>query len=206
MNGCVISIAEAESKDPTAGEFVTIKGIITSAPGEIDGGIGAIQDATGGIKTFDSSLDGAGLERGDRAELSGTLGAFSNELQLNGVTVNSVEKGVGEIAPELTTTGAIAAAGPQARDRLQGLLVKVEKAELVEAFGSGSLNIQNGRINDGSGTSTIRVDDGVWDRNDLANFMQAGKCYDIVGIPGNFSGDGQIFPRRADDVTEVPCS
>jgi DNA/RNA endonuclease YhcR with UshA esterase domain len=206
LNGCVITIAEAESKDPTAGEFVTVKGIMTSAPGEIEDGVGTIQDATGGIKTFDSSMDGLGLERGDRVELSGTLGAFSNELQLSGITVNGVEKAVGELAPELTTTGAIAAAGPQARDRLQGLLVTVEKAELVEAFGSGSLNIQNGRINDGSGTSTIRVDDGVWDRNDLANFMQTGKCYDITGIPSNFNGDGQIFPRRADDVTEVPCS
>lgn len=206
VNGCVITIEEAESNDPTAGVFVTIRGIVTSASGEMDVGLGAIQDGTGGIKTFDAALDGAGLERGDRAELSGTLSQFGTELELVGVTVNSVEKGVGELPPELTTTAAIAAAGPEPRNRLQGILAKVEKAELVEAFGSGNLNIQNGRINDGSGTATIRVDDGVWDRNDLANFMQAGKCYDIVGIPGNFSGDGQLFPRRADDVTEVPCS
>ena len=206
LNGCVISIAEAEALDPTAGEFVTVKGIVISAPGEIDVLFAAIQDASGGIKLADATLNGQGLERGDRVELSGTFTQFSTENQIAGVTVNSLEKGIGQVPPAPTTTAAIVAAGADPADPLQGTLVEVSGAELVAAFGSGNLNIQNGRIDDGSGPSTIRVDDGVWDRNDLDGLMQEGKCYDIVGIPGNFNGDGQIFPRRADDIVEVPCS
>jgi hypothetical protein len=202
----VISIAEVEALDPTAGEFVTVKGLITSAPGEIDVLFAAIQDESGGIKIADASLNGQGIERGDRVEMSGTFGQFSNENQLSGVTVNSIEKAVGEVPVASTTTAAIAAAGPDASDPLQGILVKVVKAQMVTGFGEGGLNSQNGRIDDGTGVAEIRADDGVWDRNDLDSLMQEGKCYDIVGIPGNFSGTGQLFPRRADDIVEVPCS
>jgi DNA/RNA endonuclease YhcR with UshA esterase domain len=205
LNGCVIAIAEAKEFDPNAGEFITIKGIVTSAPGQVDGTFTWIQDSSGGIQVFGSSLVGQGIEIGDRIEISGTLAQFGTQLQVSSPVLNALEKGVGALAPALTTTGAISAAGPLPKDFLQGLLVKVEKAELVVAFGDGQ-NIQNGTINDGSGSATIRIDDGVYDRNELNSLMTVGKCYDIIGMIGNFNGEGQVFPRDADEIVEVPCA
>lgn len=205
LNGCVISIAEAKAKDPNAGEFVTIKGIVTSYPGQVETTYTWIQDSSGGIQLFGSALSGLGIELGDRIEISGTLDQYGTQLQVASPVLNDLEKAAGVIDPALSTTTAISTAGPLPKDPLQGRLVKVQKAELVVAFGDGQ-NIQNGTINDGSGAATIRIDDGVYDRNDLNNIMSVGKCYDIVGMVGNFNGEGQIFPRDVAEILEVPCA
>lgn len=204
-NGCVISIAEAEAM--ALGEFVTTAGIVTSYPGQIDGSsFTHIEDSSGGIRIFDSSLRGEGIEIGDRIEVSGTLDAFNDDLQLSGVTLNSVQKDVADPTPEPVTTGEIADAGPDNRATIQGSLLRVEGAEMLVGFGQDGLDGQNGLIDDGSGAAQIRVDDGVWEEAALDEFMQPGTCYDVTGVMGNFRGTGQIFPRSPDDVREVPCS
>jgi DNA/RNA endonuclease YhcR with UshA esterase domain len=205
LNGCVISIAEAKEFDPNAEEFVTIKGIVTSSPGQVDVTYTWIQDSSGGIQLFGSGLSGQGIEIGDRIEVSGVLAQYGTQLQVSSPVLNAIEKAAGALTPALTTTNAIALAGPLPKDPLQGALVRVEKAELVVAFGDGQ-NIQNGTINDGSGAATIRIDDGVYDRNDLTTLMTVGLCYDITGMVGNYSGEGQIFPRSVSDIVEVPCA
>lgn len=205
-NGCVITMAEAKLLDPNAGEFVTVQGVITSEPGQVDAGFTWIQDSSGGIQLFGSGTAGLGLELGDRIEISGTLSQFGNQLQIASPVVNNIEKAVGAVVPLLTTTAAVAAAGPIPDDPLQGALIRLERAQLTVAFGDGGQNIQNGTIDDGSGAITIRVDDGVWDRNDLNNFMTVGQCYDIIGLGASFNGGGQIFPRDATEIVEVACA
>jgi DNA/RNA endonuclease YhcR with UshA esterase domain len=204
--GCVISIAEAKVFDPNAGEFVTVQGIVISEPGQVDAGFTWIQDSSGGIQLFGSGTAGLGLEIGDRIEISGTLSQFGNQLQIASPVVNNIEKAVGAVVPELVTTAELAAAGPIPDDPLQGALVRLEAAELTVEFGGGGQNIQNGTIDDGSGAITIRIDDGVWDRNDLNNLMTVGKCYDIIGMGASFNGGGQIFPRDASEIVEVACA
>jgi hypothetical protein len=106
----------------------------------------------------------------------------------------------------VATTSEVSLSGTTYTDPLQGRLLKIEKAELTAAFGAGGANIQNGIINDGSGATTIRIDDGVADRNSLNTIMTVGLCYDIVGFGANFAGAGQIFPRSLADIVEVPCN
>lgn len=204
--GCVISMAEAKEFDPNAGEFVTVRGIVTSFPGQVDVGLTWIEDSSGGIQIFGSVLQGQGIEIGDRIELSGTLSQFGNQLQIASPILGTVEKAVGEVIPEPVTTAQIAAAGPDPADPLQGALLRLSAAKLTVAFGDGGQNIQNGTIDDGSGATTIRVDDGVWDRDELNSLMTVGKCYNIIGMGASFNGGGQIFPRDADEIVEVPCT
>lgn len=202
--GCVIRIGEAELR-PT-GSFVTVQGIVTSFPGQMDPGYTYIQDASGGIRIFDASLEGRGIEIGDRIEVSGTISAFNADLQLSSVVLNSLEKKVATPQVKPVTTAEIAQSGTPPTHPLQGTLVRVTRARLTTGFGQGGLNIQNGMIDDGTGATQIRIEDNVADRNSLGTIMKAGSCYNVTGAVGNFRGAAQLFPRATSDIQEVPCS
>jgi predicted extracellular nuclease len=206
--GCLVLIGDAEALDAAASPVVVIRGIVTAAPSMMRSGgdYTYVQDASGGIRVFGSSLAAAGLEVGDRLEVSGTLGLFSGDLQLSNPTVRAVTKGFGAIAPAQTTTGAISAAGPAPKAALQGSLVKVTAAKMTGVFGAGGINNRNAIIDDGSGATQIRFETGLYaNAADLPAAYTVGKCYDITGVVGNFNGAGQLFPRQRSDVVEVPC-
>jgi DNA/RNA endonuclease YhcR with UshA esterase domain len=200
--GCLITIAEA--KAAAIPSFVIVRGVVTSAPGEIESGWTYIQDESAGTKLFGGVLEGQGIEVGDRIEIGGDSELFSGDFDVTNLTLREVTADVGELQPELTTTAAIAASGATHTDPLQGLFIRVEAAELTAPFGTG--NIQNALIDDGSGETIIRIDDGVTNRNTLNDMFSVGTCYDINGFGANFLGSGQIFPRSLADIVEVPCN
>lgn len=202
--GCLITIAEA--KEAPLGEFVIVRGIVTSSPNQIDPGFTYIQDGTAGARIFGATLDGLGIEVGDQLEIGATAAAFSNDFNFEGATFRALTKDVDTPTPQLTTTGAIATSGTSYTDPLQGAFIRVEKAEIVAAFGAGGANSQNGQIDDGSGATIIRVNDGVAAPGDLNTIFTVGNCYNINGFGANFAGAGQIFPRSLADIEEVPCN
>lgn len=203
--GCLVAIAAA--KTAPVGSVVVVRGIVTSFPGQIRGSYTYIQDGTAGIRIFDASLEGRGIQIGDRIEISGTISLFNDDFQISGVTLRDHDPNFGAIAPQATTTGAIAAAGPTPAAPLQGRLVRVSRAQMTGAFGSGGVNIRNGFFDDGSGATQVRIEAGVLGTEaQVVAAFTLGKCYDITGVVGNFRGAGQLFPRSMADVTEVPCS
>lgn len=206
QDACLIPIAEARAAG--VGEFVNIRGVVTSHPGQVRSSYVYIQDATGGIQFFTSALNDAGIEIGDLIDVSGVLDEFNATLQLASVQLNELEKDVGAPAPEETTTNEIATEGPNTTGDFQGLLVVVRGAELQTGFTSGGS--RNATIDDGSGPAIVRVESGVSSENGdaiLTNLgLQVGNCYDITGLVGAFGSDGQLFPRSAADFEEVPCT
>lgn len=202
---CLITIAEA--RELGVGEFVNIRGIVTSHPGQVQSNYVYIQDATGGIQFFTSALNDAGLVIGDRIDVSGSLGEFNSTLQLESVQLNEVEPGIGAPAPTQLSTAEIMADGPSMSGPIQGILAVVRGAQLQTPFDSGGN--RNATINDGSGGAIVRVASGVVTGSGDAILdelgLQVGACYDIVGLVGAFGSDGQLFPRSADDFTEVSC-
>lgn len=205
QDACLITIAEA--RDAGAGEFVNIRGVVTSYPGQLRSSYVFIQDATSGIQFFTSSLNDAGLEIGDLIDVSGELGEYRTTLQMTSATLNEVVKGVGAPAPTATTTAEIAAEGADVTGDLQGMLVRVEAAQLVTGFVAGGN--RNATIDDGSGPAILRVESNVSGSGDAALTdlgVEVGKCYDITGLVGGFDGNGQLFPRSAADFVEVTCS
>ena len=209
--GCVIAIAEAEAQ---LDEVVTIRGTVTSFPGQLRGQYTYIEDNTGGIRIFSGVPEGRGIEIGDEIEVTGTMLSFSGDLQLGGtVTVNEIEKAGNEVTPTPLTTGELAAAGLAAASPELGILVRISKARMETAFGAGGINGRNSLIDDGSGRAQIRFETTVFPAASTAAAQTAltaaypvGTCYDITGVTGAFNGDGQIFPRTLDDIVEVPCS
>lgn len=210
-NGCVISIADAKAFDPNSGEYVTVSGIVTSYPGQVQGGYTFIEDETGGIEIYSSALEGRTppIEIGDRIEVSGTLGQYGNGLQIVGaVALNDHEEDVLTPVPLATTTAEIAAAGPDPEDPLQGKLVKLTAAEITDVFGSAG-HYRNAYVDDGSGSTIIRVSSGLVDTSDgseLNTMYPVGTCYDIVGLAYSYNGDGQLFPRSTADMVAVDCN
>ncbi|TVR61322.1 MAG: hypothetical protein EA422_12685 [Gemmatimonadales bacterium] len=201
---CLISIQEA--KDAGVGAFVNIQGIVTATPGDIRSDYTYVQDGSTGIRVFGSlGSVGSELQRGDRVTLTGEIGIFNNDLQLTAPGVDEVEPGVGEIAPRAVTTSTIAEVGAENRDPLQGSLVVVRRAQLVDGFDG-----RNAPIDDGSGATEVRIEtaiSGGGDETIRENLgLQVGACYDITGVIGNFRGTGQLFPRDGADFVEVACN
>lgn len=204
--GCLITIAEAKELG-AGGEFVVVRGIVTSSPNQIENDWSYIQDASAGTRIISGVLDGLGIAVGDQIEIGATTGAFNNDFELvNPLALRELVPAVDDPQPQLVTTAALSASGADFKDPIQGAFVRVERAELTDEFGFGGGNLQNGRIDDGSGAAVIRVDDGVANRNELNNIFTVGACYNINGFGANFAGSGQIFPRSLADVEEVPCS
>jgi hypothetical protein len=202
-SGCLITIQEA--KEAPQGEFVIVRGIVTSSPSQIEAGWTFIQDETAGARAF-GGLDGLGIEIGDQVEIGAVTGNFTNDFEMGGVVFRALVEDVGVPSAQIVTTGEVAASGTTWTDPLQGLLITIPRAELTAAFGAGGANEQNGIIDDGSGATTIRIDDGVAPRASLNTLMTVGVCYDITGFGANFAGAGQIFPRSVADIVEVPCN
>jgi DNA/RNA endonuclease YhcR with UshA esterase domain len=211
---CIISIAAAEQ---TRNQTVVISGIVTAAPPQLRSGSDYtyIQDETGGIRIFGPTMAGRGIEIGDRIEVSGVVSVFSGDLQLGGtLTVGSIQKNVFQVVPQNITTGALAQAGLDPEHPLLGTLVRIPNARIENAFGTGSTPPPNGRnafINSGDGRAQLRFETGVFPGSTaeaqaaLNARFPVGRCYDITGVAGAFTGEGQIFPRTLDDIREVPC-
>ena len=194
--GCVVRINVAESQ--TLNSAITIAGVVTARQGTYRNDNVYVQDPTGGMQVF--GLPALNLQIGDSIEVSGVLGQFNGELQVNNPVVAPNRKPGVEIDTLERTTGAIAAAGAASGGRAAdvGRLLAVRHAH-VGAFASG-----NASLDDGSGAIQVRIDGNVNSVLTPTRFDST-KCYDIIGILGYFNGILQLKPRMAADVTEVAC-
>jgi hypothetical protein len=199
--GCVVRINVAKMAALNAP--ITVAGIVTAAQGTYRNDNVYIQDPSGGMQVF-GIPSSAALALGDSIEVSGVLGQFNAELQVNNpVLAPNKKTGVAVPAPVERTTGAIAAAvaAGGARAAEVGRLLFVRRARTGAFTGGGG---RNATLNDGSGVIEIRLDGNVLTVIPTTRFDQ-NKCYDIIGILGFFNGTPQLKPRIPSDVTEVPC-
>lgn len=201
--GCLVLIETAEAQ--AQGTTVVVRGIVTSAPGQIRGSYTYIQDASGGIRVFGTSLEGQGIEIGDRVEVSGVLGVFNDDLQLGSPVLRAVTPDFGSVAAEALTTGDLAAAGAPSTNPLLGTLVRITNAK-VSGYGTGS-NARNATVDDGTGATQVRIESGLASTDAAAQaLVPIGKCFTVTGVAGTFRGTTQVFPRSAADIVEVPCA
>lgn len=198
--GCVISIAEAEAMP--LGTPVTVRGVITSAPGMINSNTGIIQDASGGTPLF-RFVGAPTLQVGDIAEVTGTVDQFAGEYEIVDVRVLSVTPGDPPV-PDVMTTGAADATWDDPLSPEQGTLIRIEGAKLLTTFSAGGG--RNATIDDGSGPILIRVESGLApDAGTINANFTVNNCYNITGILRGFNADAQIMPRSFADIQEVPC-
>lgn len=208
--GCVIPIVDAEALG--AGNFVTVQGIVTAAPGQLrsQGDNAYIEDGSGGVQLFGSALAGLGIAVGDRIEVSGDMILFNGESEVAGaLRVNEVQPAVIVPQPLAATTAELAAAGAPPTAPLQGRFIRLTRAEQMSAFATGGG--RNAVFDDGSGPTEIRIESGLIPTaaNVATTFPYVAgtpRCYDITGVLGSFNGVAQLKPRILADMQEVPCT
>lgn len=186
-----ITIAEARSLPE--GSAVTVKGLVLN--GSELGDVRYIQDATGNIATFNTSMLDDVL-RGDSILVSGPLSDYNGLLEISSTTSVTVINSGNALPAALViscSSGYIEAN--------EGKLVKVEDAEFTETgtfstAGSGT----NYDITDAGGTAEVRVVtttniDGTPIPSDAVSITGIMSQYDPSGVGGY-----QLLPRDLGDI------
>ncbi len=184
----VLNIADARTKP--LGTTVTVQGIVTN--GSELGTIRYIQDATGGIALYSTTL--SSLKRGDLVEATGVLTSFNNLLELS--PVNSYQ---------LISTGNPLPA-PHVIPMVQGYseqyesqLVRFENAQFLST-GSFSTASANYLATDNTVASAeVRV---VSTTNIAGTPIPVGKLT-LVGIMSQYQSKYQLLPRDLNDLIPV---
>ncbi len=176
---------------PYDGQTVTVNGTVYVVAGTYNSGTHYIQGATGGIQFFAS---GTGLTIGDQVEVTGTVSAFSGELQI--------------ASPSITTTGHTVEPTP-VQTTPSGILQSAEPYEFIGSFAAvvGEIATKSASqftiMDEGGGTDSLIVyidsDTGI-NIDDVA----VGDIYMVKTPVTNFNGLIELKPRQQSDLVENP--
>jgi endonuclease/exonuclease/phosphatase family metal-dependent hydrolase len=182
----LVTIAVARTKPQ--GTKLIIKGVLTAS--DQLGSPAFIQDATGGIAVFDAQIHGMDVfEIGDDLELTGSIGAFNQQVQLVDVTkVELISSGV-SISPKIVSIAEINAS-------IEGQLVSIPATSFVISKGL-FFPESNYDILDGTGTIALRIDGDV---GSLIGRVIPNEAQLITGVLGSFRGTIQLLPRFLADL------
>jgi DNA/RNA endonuclease YhcR with UshA esterase domain len=190
-----ISIAAARAA--AAGSVVTVQGNITVPPNILTSGSGGVnseiwvQDPSGGIAVF-SVLSSSTLALGDLVEVTGTIGAFSGQLQITSSPVVTF-KSAGVPPPAVTVTGAEFNALAH-----EGRLVRLPITITTIPGGTGAAFTVTGTAADGA---TVQIRVGAANTGLTRASFIVGNTFTVTGVLSQFNGTAQIKPRFATDVT-----
>ncbi len=174
---------------PYVGQTVTVTGTVYVVAGTYNSGTHYIQGATGGISFFRS---GSGLILGDIVEVTGTVGAFSGEIQINSPSITKIGTGP-EIAPTPMTLATILADYEQV-----GSFVSTIGTVTTTVFNGGNEQFW---IADGPDTIQVYID---VDTGIDVSAVAVGDLYQITSPVVNFNGEIELKPRRQSDLVENP--
>jgi len=180
---------------------VRVRGIATAGTHFGDSGPGYLQDSTGGIAVFGGDFTKSvvvGPPSSFEMEVYGAVSLFNGSIEILPYSVARV--GVKPaVVPQLVTLAQLTANG----ESYEGRLVKISNARIVSGSYPSLNNSGNLTIDDGTGSFTMRIDDGT----DIDGQPTPVTRLDIIGIVNQFDPtlpytDGyQILPRRLADIT-----
>lgn len=190
---------------PFNGQQVTVRGIITTLKGTYNGGTHYIEDATGGIQFFDSAAPTFAI--GDEVEVTGTISAFSGEIQIGGPFSYNFIGAATPVAPTVYTAAEFVDndnSGTQnsADYEIVGNLGQVTG---IVAFRTGDATppFAQGTFSLAAGSDTLLVFiDSTTGINTSA--IEAGDEYQVTGPITNFNGLLELKPRFQNDLIENP--
>ncbi|MEW9124043.1 MAG: 5'-nucleotidase C-terminal domain-containing protein [Thermotaleaceae bacterium] len=179
----------AQAREAVIGTEVTVEGIVTTGSGYWGSKGFYIQDDTAGIYVFQNTYD---VVAGDKVELTGELGIYTQELQLS--NIKSLQKVDTEEVPE-----PIKVMPSQIDDRNAGKLVKLEGVTIssltkVNNYGTIEFNATKNnesvlvRIDNRTG---LVYDDFAFKNNDIV---------DVTGISSRYNNTIQLKPRGSQDI------
>jgi DNA/RNA endonuclease YhcR with UshA esterase domain len=184
-------------------QLVKIRGAVTSV--DFRGGNGIeyyVQDATGGIDLFSTSLNAGPFSVGDSVEAVGLVTHFNGLTEITVSSASVLAPGtVTAATPQLVTLSQLAAGGPG--EALEGRLIRVDDVTITSGTFPAAGADANLTITDATGSVTLRIDR---DTN-IAGTPTPGGSLSIIGLLGQFDTSApfdsgyQLFPRALADIT-----
>jgi hypothetical protein len=178
---------------------VVVKGVVLNGP-EM-GTIRYLQDNTGGIAAFSSSL--SALSRGDSVQISGPLIEFRNLLEIATTTANPAPVTFTALGVGITQTPSVITTA-QFNENVEGRLIKFIGCTFI-ASGTFSSGV-NYTVNTGAGSFVARITSSV---SSLFGSTIPTGTVDIVGIGSQFcttpaagcTSGYQLALRDINDIT-----
>lgn len=193
----VIPVAEARTRPLNS--TVAVLGNVTVEPGLFTSGSGGVnseiwvQDATGGIAAFSlPSADSLTVSRGDLVEVSGSRGAFNDQVQISVTRFNRLGTGTQRAPIPQTASQADALTRDGQLVRVAGLTILSVPGGTGAAFNVIAEDAANDTLQirvASLGTGLARAD------------FVVGNRYDVTGVLTQFRGTAQIKIRDRDDLT-----
>jgi beta-lactamase superfamily II metal-dependent hydrolase/predicted extracellular nuclease len=181
------------------GHVVTVRGAVTSI--DLRGGTGIeyyVQDATGGIDLFSTSLSPS-FNIGDNVEATGTVTQFNGLTELT-VTAVSLRSTGSAPAPQVVTLSQLADGVGEA---LEGRLIRVDNVTVTAGTFGAAGTSNNVTIADATGTGILRIDSDT----DIDGSPTVTGTFSLVGLASQFDTSApfdsgyQIITRSLADIT-----
>src|SRR6185436_8891805 len=163
-----------------------------------------IQDPTGGIDLFSTTLNAGPFAFGDNVEAIGTVTHFNGLTELTVTSVTLLAPGTPP-APVVVTLSQLGNAG--AGEAFEGQLVRVNNVT-VTGGSFGAVNTSNNvTVTDATGTGTLRIDSDT----EIDGTPTPGGQFSVTGVVGQFDNSApfdsgyQLFPRTLADIVASVC-
>ena len=190
------------------GTAVVADGNVTVPPGIFTSGTGGVnseiwvQDAAGGISVFSvPTANPAGIALGDRLIVTGGIGNFSGQIQIQSIT-GGPQLVVTRVGPGTAPAPLVVSPADAAALRQQGFLVTVSPLTVTSiptgtgaAFTVPTTGPNGERVD-------IRVSSAATGLT-RTSFV-VGQRYAVTGVMSRFNAQAQIKPRYATDVVLIP--
>ncbi len=178
--------ADGSAASPYHGQSVTLTGNIYVVKGTFNGGTHYFKDGTGGVSFYDSGI--SGLDYGTEVEVTGTVGVYGSEIQLNNASITILGSG-----PDPTPLEA----DPEV------VLYDYEYVGDLVAVTGAVVSVSSNRFYIAAGDSSIQVyidsDTGI-----SLGAVEVGDIYKAIGPCVNYNGEIEIKARRQGDLIENP--
>jgi phosphatidylserine/phosphatidylglycerophosphate/cardiolipin synthase-like enzyme len=194
----VVKRKEANGSHTLLGKWAVVRGIVTVG-GEF-GGPTYLQDPTGGMAVFDSSVTN-NVSRGDDVVLLGLVAPFNDLFEFAPtVLLEKLGEGLGTDTTVMTIAQALAQGIPEPQE---GRLIRINNITSVTTTAGApatswatSASGTNYNITDATGTIQVRI----VTRTNIANTPTPTSTFDMIGVLGQFTTNYQFIPRLVDDI------
>ena len=206
--GCAASVYDVRSGKIAAGTTVTINHLLVTGVGAAKTGFFAqLKSGDPGYVSADNSgvwshLSGSTVVVGSRVTITGTVGNYFGEVELDGVSISVDSPGLEAPPDPVVVSPADIMTGGSRAAALESVVVSVSGVQvtnLAPALGSGDKAPSNEfQVDSTASGAGLRVDDFVYL---LAPMPSVGQQYVTVsGILAFKNGDSKIELRGAGDV------
>lgn len=194
----IVKRKEANGSHTLLGKWAVVRGVVTV--GKEFGGPSYLQDATGGMAVYDSSVTN-NVNRGDDVILLGLVAPFSELFEFAPcVLLEKLGEGLGTDTTVMTIAQAAAQGIPEPQE---GRLIRINNITGVTTTGGAvaaswatTSSGTNYNITDATGSMQVRI----VTRTNIANTPTPTSMFDLIGVLGQFNANYQLIPRMVDDI------